>query len=242
MSITFCYFCLKKKKSETRYFNSSAIAKKRLNKVERSKFNLDEFLKQVLIGNILADVYMRSGLCQSVNANSRIIFRQGSTNTDYLLHLYDLFKEFALNPPSITTIIDKDTKKSRYNLSFATLSLPCFNEFYDLFYFEGRKRVPLNISKYLTKVSLAYLIMDQLSQGGFTGNGLKLYTNAFKIEDLNLLIEALNKNFGLKATINKTSISNQLACCYASPRLSLRGRLPTKVGQGGPALYISKSK
>jgi hypothetical protein len=48
-----------------------------------------------------------------------------------------------------------------------------------------------------------------MDDGGFTGNGLKLYTNAFKIEDLNLLIEALDKNFGLKATINKTSIKNQ---------------------------------
>jgi hypothetical protein len=85
----------------------------------------------------------------SVNANSRIIFRQGSANTDYLLHLYDLFQEYTLKGPSITTIIDKDTKKSRYNLSFATMALPCFNEFYDLFFFEGEKRVPLNISEYL---------------------------------------------------------------------------------------------
>ena len=53
--------------------------------------------------------------------------------------------------------------------------------------------MPKNISKYFTKVSLAYWIMDD---GGFTGNGQKLYTNAFKIEDLNLLIEALNKIFG----------------------------------------------
>jgi hypothetical protein len=35
---------------------------------------------------------------------------------------------------------------------------------------------------------------------GFTGSGLKIYTNAFKIENLNHLIEALDQNFGLKAT------------------------------------------
>lgn len=44
-----------------------------------------------------------------------------------------------------------------------------------------------------------------MDDGGFTGSGLKLYTNAFKVEDLNLLIDALDKNFGLKVTINKTS-------------------------------------
>jgi LAGLIDADG DNA endonuclease family len=39
-----------------------------------------------------------------------------------------------------------------------------------------------------------------------TGSGLKLYTNAFTLEELNLLIEALNDNFSIKATIN---ISNR---------------------------------
>jgi hypothetical protein len=133
--------------------SAPTILKKRLNKLERSNFKLDETLKQVLIGNILGDVYMRRF---SVNSNTRIIFRQGSVNTDYLLHLYELFKEYSLKSPSITTIVDKDSKKSRSNLSFSTMALPCFNEYYDLFYLEGNKRVPLNISKHLTRISLAY--------------------------------------------------------------------------------------
>lgn len=195
--------------------SAPAIPKKRLNKLERSNFKLDDTLKQVLIGNILGDVYLRRF---SVNANTRIVFRQGSVNTDYLLHLYDLFKKYSLKSPSITTIIDKDTKKSRYNLSFATMALPCFNEFYNLFYLEGNKRVPINISKYLTRISLAYWIMDD---GGFTGTGLKLYTNAYKFEDLNLLIEALDKNLGLKATIHKTSIDKQHTLYISKSQLPL---------------------
>jgi hypothetical protein len=31
-----------------------------------------------------------------------------------------------------------------------------------------------------------------MDDGSFTGNGLKLHTNAFTLEELNLLIEALN--------------------------------------------------
>jgi hypothetical protein len=49
----------------------------------------------------------------------------------------------------------------------------------------------------------------------------KLYTNAFKIEELNLLIEALDKNFGLKATINKTSIDNQHTLYISKSQLPL---------------------
>jgi hypothetical protein len=66
-----------------RYFNSTAIIKKRLTKVERSQYQLDDFLKEVLIGNILGDEYM---IRFSINSNTRIIFRQGSANAEYLLH------------------------------------------------------------------------------------------------------------------------------------------------------------
>lgn len=50
-----------------------------------------------------------------------------------------------------------------------------------------------------------------MDDGSFTGNGLKLHTNAFTLEELNLLIEALNKNFSIKATIN---ISNREKAQY----------------------------
>lgn len=141
-------FCL------TKYFHSSASNSiKRISNAERSKFKLDSNLKEILIGNILGDVYMRRF---SEKANVRLIFRQGSTNASYLLHLYSLFQEFVTTPPSISTVIDKKTKKIRYNLSFATLALPCFNELYSLFYFEGKKIIPNNIAELLTPVSLAY--------------------------------------------------------------------------------------
>jgi hypothetical protein len=45
-----------------------------------------------------------------------------------------------------------------------------------------------------------------MDDGSFTGSGLKLHTNAFCMEELNLLIKALDKNFSIKATI---SISNR---------------------------------
>ena len=59
------------------------------------------------------------------------------------------------------------------------------------FYLEGKKIIPNNIADLLTEVSLAYWIMDD---GSFTGSGLKLHTNAFSLEELNLLVEALDKN------------------------------------------------
>ena len=57
---------------------------------------------------------------------------------------------------------------------------------------------------------------------------VKLFTNAFTKNELNLLVEALDKNFSIKATIHKSSIEKQ------------------QVGSGGAArllsLYFSQKK
>jgi hypothetical protein len=97
----------------------------------------------------------------SDKANTRLVFRQGAKNTSYLLHQYDLFKEYVLTPPKLSQVKDKKTGSLRYNLSFASLALPCFNEIYELFYTSaalgaGKKIIPNNIGELLTPVSLAY--------------------------------------------------------------------------------------
>jgi hypothetical protein len=169
---------------------------KRLSKAERGNYELDDYLRQVLVGNILGDVYMRRF---SENSNVRVIFRQGSTNASYLLHLYELFQRFVTSPPTVNTILDSKTGKTRHNISFSTLALPCFNDLYESFYDNKIKRIPDNIADLLTPVSLAYWIMDD---GSFTGSGLKISTNAFSSRDLDLLINALEINFSIKASRN----------------------------------------
>ena len=82
------------------------------------------------------DVYMRRS---SIKAKTRIVFRQGSINAKYLLHLYSLYQKFVSTPPSVTTITDSATGKTRYNLSFTTLALPCFKPLYEKFYVNGKK-------------------------------------------------------------------------------------------------------
>ena len=91
-----------------------------------------------------------------------------------------------------------------------------------------KKFIPTNIAELLTRlppgrgrpgaVSLAFWIMDE---GWFTGSGLKLYTNAFSSSDLDLLIDALDKNFGIKATINKSSIKDQQTLYISKKQLPL---------------------
>lgn len=77
-------------------------------------------------------------------------------------------------------------------------------------------------ANYLTPVSLAYWgPWARTGTGGWCHGGTagapKLYTNAFSKDELNLLVEALDKNFSIKATINKSSIEN-LQTLYISKK------------------------
>lgn len=89
------------------------------------------------------------------------MFRQSIVHQDYLLNLYELFKEFcSLGPKIVSPMPHKKTGKVYPAAWFKTMSLPCFNELYDLIYLDGKKIVPLNIAELLTVYSLSYWLCD----------------------------------------------------------------------------------
>ena len=117
---------------------------------------------------------------------------------NYFNLILDLFrpylsKEFKLKDRSFT---DKKTNKIYSSVSFATLALPCFNDYRNLFYNSNNlKIVPSNISNLLSPRGLAYWIMDdgqQVKRGGVT-----LCTDSFNSQEINILRDALKTNFNL---------------------------------------------
>lgn len=131
-------------------------SKKRLSKEERSKIYIKSPLDEIIIGLLLGD-----GHLQRRHTNSRFIFAQSSLrehHSSYFWHVYSLFspflsKEFQAKP---RTFLDKRTNKTYGSIAFATLTLPCFNKYKDLFYNSNQKIVPNNISQLLTPIGLAY--------------------------------------------------------------------------------------
>ena len=71
----------------------------------------------------------------------------------------DLFKPYLSNDFNVKekSFIDKRTNIKYSSVNLATLSLPCFNYYHDLFYSTNKNKiVPLNIDKLLTPRGLAY--------------------------------------------------------------------------------------
>jgi hypothetical protein len=127
---------------------------KYLTKTQREEFSLSQNQKEILKGCILGDLHIEK---QKGSVNTRLTFKQSTNHTDYLLDLYEKFKEFCPKGPTISTHTLKNRPGKVYSsIRFRTYSLPCFNELHDPFYLDGRKIVPQNIAEQMSPLVLAY--------------------------------------------------------------------------------------
>src|ERR1700730_6229137 len=176
--------------------------KKRLTNFQREQFKLSNELKELLIGLLLGDLCAQR---RSIKGNTNLHFEQGINHKDYILHLFDLFKIYCRSKPKISErLADKRTGKIYTRVQFATLSLPCFNELYLLFYSTSKKIIPLNIGELLTVRGLAYWAQDD---GHKDRNNFILNTNSYTLEEVELLKLILKENFNLDCTIQQDKIN-----------------------------------
>lgn len=131
---------------------------KRLTKKEREVFKLSPESEegQALIGHILGDGCLMRHKPKSDKgvSNARFIFAQSTVREEYFYHVYDMFKPYCQGPCYQYQGNSKLTGPYFGN-RFNTLTLPCFNFYYDLFYVNGVKIIPVNIIDYLTPISFA---------------------------------------------------------------------------------------
>jgi len=180
-----------------------------LSKVERSKINIDEPLKEIIIGLLLGDGHIQS---RQLNGNSRFMYGQSSlreNHLNYFNHIFELFKPFISKEYKIRSrsFLDKRTNKTYSSVLFATLTLPCFTFYRELFFnSQGKKIVPLNINQLLTPRGLAYWIMDD---GSIQNKGLHLNVYGFSFDEVINLKNTLENLFLFKwGSIIKCSIHN----------------------------------
>ena len=94
-----------------------------------------------------------------VNGKSRFIYAQSSLRVqhlNYFTSILELFKPYLIKILNLKIEIlqIRELIKFIVNVSFATLSLPCFNVYKNLFYnSDNLKIVPSNISKILSPPS-----------------------------------------------------------------------------------------
>lgn len=162
----------------------------------------NSYLMEVLTGVILSD---GSLVKKSQNGGTYLQFAQSVIHTGYFMSVFNILANQGLcNITTPTVSIAKVKGKSYQYISFNTKSLKEWNSLYALWYKDGKKIIPENKILYevLTPISLAHWHMGD---GGWTGKGIHLATNAFRENDVRRLIEVLNKKFGLNCTWHNTN-------------------------------------
>lgn len=164
-------------------------------------------MDEIIVGLLLGDGHLQ---CRKLN--SRFIYGQSSLrehHLNYFYHIYDLFKPYISKNLKIksNTFVNKKNNKSYSSVYFATLTLPCFNYYKELFYMplsigKYKKIVPNNINQLLTPRGLAYWIMDD---GSIQNQGLHLNTYGFSKNEVERLKTTVENLFA-PSTIIKCSI------------------------------------
>jgi hypothetical protein len=160
--------------------------------------DLDPTIKAALIGLILGYAHL---IRKKATTNTSVWFDHSIKQKGYLMHKFELLKEFCNTHPKVLERVNKRNNKSYQSIRFYTKTLGIFNEFHDMFYnSEGIKTIPLNIGELLTPIGLAYWCQDD---GYKDHNGFVLCTDSFSKSEVEFLIEVLQTNFGLNGTLYK---------------------------------------
>lgn len=114
--------------------------KKVLLKSDKSKIIIEYPLNEIIIGLLLGDGHFQQ---RSTKGNSRFIYGQSSLRKHHLNYFNHVFKLFNPYLSKDLTVKERSFTDNRTNIkyssvNFATLSLPCFNPYRELFY-----KVPL---------------------------------------------------------------------------------------------------
>ena len=141
--------------------------------------------QEIIIGSLLGDGYLVAttrGYAFRVNHS---IAQQA-----YVDWKYDFLKEFTNSKPRIY-------QNSYY---FRTVSHPFFEKLRYEFYVGKRKRVPRQLSKWISPLILSVWLMDD---GARDKGQLRLNTQCFSREENQTLVGILEAKLGISATLNR---------------------------------------
>lgn len=169
-----------------------SVIKKGYSKSGLPLINKEDY--EILYGLILGDLY----ISRKNTENALLKFEQSIIHNEYLEHLFDKFKYLCTVNASVR-VTKRRLSPNTSSVYFTTRQLVSITELHTLFYPEGRKIVPMNISSLLTAKSLAYLAMDDGENHRY---GYVLNTSGFTLKDVKLLQVALYENWALNTSIH----------------------------------------
>lgn len=155
---------------------------------------------EAAIGHLLGDARIES----RKNGKRHLLkFEYGEINKDYLFNTYKLFENYCLSYPReqkrINVLGNMNT-----TWCFQTLLHPDFNSLGELFLNNNKiKQAPLNLFKNgeISALSLARWFIDDGGMYGSHSRSIQLHTQSFTLEEVQIMVDGLNKKFNLSCRI-----------------------------------------
>jgi recombination protein RecA len=148
--------------------------------------SLSETQRSLIVGTLLGDGAMR---CK---VNALIEINHSAEQRAYVDWKHQQLAELVGTPPK-----PRNGRGGRVAYRFTTLSRPELTPYFRAFYPNGKKVVP---AVTLTPLALAVWFMDD---GSKRHRALYLNTQQFDLEDQLRLLEMLETQFGIHATLNR---------------------------------------
>jgi hypothetical protein len=159
---------------------------------------LSQEQREVLIGLLLGDAHLET---QNQGRTYRLKIEQSLKHQDYVQHLYEIFKPWVLTPPQPKERSCRG--HTSWNCWFQTVSHGAFRFYAHQFYVDGQRRVPRLVHRWLTPRALSYWFMDDGSMKSRQSKGVILNTQSYTLNDVQRLVDVLQKKFGLQAKPRK---------------------------------------
>lgn len=159
----------------------------------------------IITGSLLGDAHAEK---RAAGVGTRISFYQEHSHLKYIYYLHGILSAAGYCEEKIPLAKHRLGMKGKVRrvLRFHTWTYTSFNWIKELWYADNRKRVPDNISQYLTPLALAVWIMDD---GCKVNDSIKFSTNSFTYKECMCLTNALYNNFNLKASVQSAGAENQ---------------------------------
>lgn len=169
--------------------------------------------KDLVVGTLLGDANLQTHSKTGKAWRYRVL--HAGSQYLYLEHKYEILKDFCGTPPKKSKVPDKRTNKVYDRCLFNTKSNIYFTPYAKAFYMYDSnaqkyiKDVPENIDEILTPRAVAYWYMDDgwIKWVG-KSNAMRLCTESFSIEGIEILRDAMKKNFNLSLNKHRKPLSN----------------------------------
>jgi hypothetical protein len=152
-------------------------------------YNLESLIVRILI----SDAWLQINKA----GNTRLYFKQSIKKLPYFLNVFNKFTHYCSAYPYITKT--NLINIIFYGIAFTTRSYPCLTEFYNMFYENKIKIVPLDLYNLLTYEALAHWIC---CDGTKAYKDITLQTQSFSVKLVTFIVSVLIYKFNIKCSIH----------------------------------------